>query len=206
MSWTLMDTKLAEYADELAKIGVPNKYLGAVATSIRDEVVAINADILRQTFSARYPDAASINDQLIYNWTFSEQQFDLIYGDDAVNQTAVLAANYLYFVYAQDTYLKAIIPASSKLGPSRPIAEFLTSGEVWSFRNAFAHGRWRYVGDGTLMDIEYLEGGRPDGEVGSLSHQKLVFWHLLSKTILGLWSARIADLRQPLHDISQVSR
>jgi hypothetical protein len=206
MSWTLMDQRLAESADELRRIGVPNAYLGTVATSIRDEVVALNADILRDSFSARYPDAASVNDQLIYNWTFSEQRFDLIYGDDAVNQTAVLATNYLYFVYAQDTYFEAILSASSKLGPSRPIAKFLTSGDVRSFRNAFAHGRWRYVGSSNLLDIEFLEGGKPDGEVRVLSHQKLVFWHLLSKTVLGLWSARIADLRQPLHDLSQVSQ
>ncbi|MDV6373336.1 hypothetical protein [Deinococcus arenicola] len=206
MSWTQMDMSLAEYADDLKGIGVPDEFLHRIATSVRHEILSLDADILKAKFSARYPDAASVYDQIIYNWTFSGSHQDEIDSDVAVNQTAVLAANYLYFIYAQDTYLQAIANVSPKRGPSHPIAKFLTTGEVWGFRNAFAHGEWCYVGEKNSMDIQYIHRVKGIEEFRLISPRKLHLWHLLSKTLLGLWSARMADLRQPIQNASQVSQ
>ena len=199
MSWSQMDKRLAEYSDALLEMGIHPRDLDKLATRIRDELLSLDSQILKDKFSASYPSALSVNDQIVYNLTFSEKYFSLIYSDDSVNQTAVISANYLYFVYTQDSYLKAILTSAPKGGPSKVVAKFLTSGEVWRFRNAFAHGQWQYTGEGTLKDIEYRVGGRPSGQLATITPQKLLFWHMLSKTILGLWTARLADLRQPLH-------
>ncbi|THF86221.1 hypothetical protein E7T09_13500 [Deinococcus sp. KSM4-11] len=136
--------------------------------------------------------------ELAHILTFAERYFVEIYSDDSMNHAAVLSANYLYFVYTQDSYLKAIVSASPRHGPSKAVSKFLTTGEVWGFRNAFAHGQWRYVGSGRHPDIEYREDGKKEGRILILTPEKLQLWHWLSRTVLGLWAARIAYLRQPI--------
>ena len=196
MAWELMDQCLGEYANELKRIGVPEDCLFSLATSIKAEMMGLDAVRLLEHFSVSYPDAASVSDQVIHNLMFTEKYENLISSDSALNHTAMLANNYIYFVYTQDTYLKAISSAAPKRGPSRAVAKYLTSGEVWNFRNAFAHGKWRYVGEGNPL-IEYLPDGKNYNIPVILEPHKLRLWQLLSRTILGFWTAYLADLKQP---------
>lgn len=177
-------------------MGVPDGSLPGLASAIREEVLSVQPNIIIKVFRDIYPDAASVNDQIVYNWTFAERNFLDIYADDAVNATAVLAANYLYFVYTQDGFLKSVLTAAPKKGPSRAIANFLMSGEVRTFRNAFAHGRWRYVGESS---IEYTRFKDLTSEVSILDVKTLILWQSLSKIIIAFWSARAADVISPLN-------
>jgi len=194
-----MDRSLAEYPEELRAIGIAEEQICCLASAIRDEFMALDAQNLKDKFPLYYPDASSISDQIIYNWTFAETHVKLLYSDDSVNQMGVLAANYLYFVYTQDTLLKAIKGFSPRKGPSRALSIFLTEGKVRRFRNAFSHGTWRYIdGKGTFKNIEYIDSGNSKTDVYILDTNTLQLWHLLSKTLIGIWIGRIADLRQPL--------
>ncbi|WP_394650435.1 hypothetical protein, partial [uncultured Deinococcus sp.] len=95
MAWELMDQCLGEYADELKRIGVPENCLFSLATSIKAEMMGLDSVHLIENFSASYPDAASVSDQIIHNLMLVEKYNHLIFSDIVLNHTAMLANNYI---------------------------------------------------------------------------------------------------------------
>ena len=194
------DERLKEHAETLLKIGIPSRFTSCLAISIRQELLDLDRDLLRSKFPMLYPDAHSIYEQMVDNWEFAVRNHKQIYLDIPTNRTAVIATNYLYFVYTKDTLLQSIKQVSAKNGPYRAICEFLCGKDVSRLRNALSHGTWRYTGNEDLQTLEYKDVFEDKNTVYTIEPQELGVWHLLSRTLIGYWSAFIADLRQPLED------
>jgi hypothetical protein len=64
----------------------------------------------------------------------------------------VIAQNYVCFVYLGEAWFKALREIMPPGTVTRKLCQFLTDNPVRAFRNALAHGNWRYAGDyGSLI-------------------------------------------------------
>lgn len=190
------DERLKEHVETLLKIGIPPQFINCLATSVREELLSLDRNLLRDKFPMLYPDAHSIYEQMVDNWEFAVRNHEQIYSEIPTNHTAVVATNYLCFVYMKDTLLKSIKQMSLVGGASRTICEFLCGKDVSHLRNALSHGTWRYIDNEYLQTLEYKD----KNNIYTIDPHKLSVWHLLSRTLIGYWSAFIADLKQPLED------
>jgi len=97
----------------------------------------------------------------------------------------VIVQNYICFVYLNDNCLK-ILRKQSKTTITQKCCKYLTNNPVRAFRNALAHGNWKYNTDFTGLLYFAHKGDNPDGPMTEfeVSQQELDFWHSLTKCTL----------------------
>ncbi len=80
----------------------------------------------------------------------------------------VVYQNYVCFVYLKEACFDALRRELPTGSTAKRCCKYLTDDPVRAFRNAVAHGNWRYLTD--FSGLEYLgsQGGRPDGAYGSV--------------------------------------
>ena len=115
MSWAHLDEALSKYPVELKAMGVPEDCILTIATCIKKELFQLNSDVLIKGFLHHYPDSNSIFTEVESNLKLLSMYNDAKVQDKAIEHGLSLATNYLYFVYAQDSFLKPSLGAPQKL-------------------------------------------------------------------------------------------
>ncbi len=59
----------------------------------------------------------------------------------------VVTQNYICFVYLSEGWTKGLCRATPTGSVTRKVSSFLTDNPIRRFRNAIAHGNWRYSED-----------------------------------------------------------
>ena len=167
--------------------------MGGWAGRLRDDVLVAPADCTRLASAIaaemagaadatvrRVADASPVPlrarlDELVAYQAFA----DLTNGTPhpAVVRARVIAQCYICFVYLKDRWFHSLAEAFPEDATVARVARYLTAGRVRSFRNAFAHGNWRYAGD--FSGLEFWDRGfsAPD----KVSQEDLNFWQSLSR-------------------------
>ncbi|MDT8302576.1 MAG: hypothetical protein RQ760_13915 [Sedimentisphaerales bacterium] len=98
----------------------------------------------------------------------------------AVIRAQIIAQNYICFVYLGDSLFKVLRKRIPNESVTKKCCKFLTDNPVRAFRNALAHGNWKYTGDFSGLIYWSKKGDRKD--------EPLTKWKV-SKNQLGLWQA-----------------
>ena len=154
---TVLDEKLSSFSTRLRDdLGITPPDSNALASAIRSELYA--ADI------ASLPTLAS-DSPLALRDRFHELHRLLSWMDQSHGSQdqygQFVALNYFCFVYlgqACFTVLRKELPSQSI---SRKCCTFLTDNPVRAFRNALAHGNWRFLLDGSAVDFWARKGSDP---------------------------------------------
>jgi hypothetical protein len=95
----------------------------------------------------------------------------------------VIVQNYVCFVYLGDACFRVLrkqAPVGSTVGQC---CRFLTDNPVRAFRNAIAHGNWRYLEDFSGLAFWSRKGDDPDENPAEyeVSQNELDFWQSLAR-------------------------
>jgi hypothetical protein len=112
----------------------------------------------------------------------------------ALVRAQVILQNYICFVYLDDWFktLRGSLPAESTTGKC---CVFLTNGPVSAFRDALAHGNWKYNDDFSGL-IYWANEGRDSAEPMTrweVSQLELDFWQALARCVAYVTASELGD-------------
>lgn len=104
----------------------------------------------------------------------------------AMQRAAVIARNYVCFVYLKDACFEVVSKYASVGSVAARCTQYLSRGLVRDFRNAFSHANWHYNSSFTGVECWVLEDARNRNSplrYFQVSQNDLDFWQALSLAI-----------------------
>jgi hypothetical protein len=100
----------------------------------------------------------------------------------AITRAQVITMNYVCFVYLKESWFEALHEVMATGTATSLCCAFLLSEPLRRFRNAFAHGNWRYLQDFSGLEFWARATGTGTTEIRSEVLQlDLDFWQTLSR-------------------------
>ncbi len=100
----------------------------------------------------------------------------------AVTRAQVITQNYVCFVYLKESWFEALHQVMAAGTATALCCAFLLSAPLRRFRNAFAHGNWRYLQDFSGLEFWARAKGTASTETRTeLLQLELDFWQTLSR-------------------------
>ena len=100
-------------------------------------------------------------------------------------RTQIIVQNYICFVYLKDALFEALREIFSSDSLTKKCCNFLLNNPVRAFRNAIAHGNWKYNENCTGIEFWAHKGDLTKSKMTKWEvHQKeLAFWQALSRMV-----------------------
>jgi hypothetical protein len=100
-----------------------------------------------------------------------------------LTRAQVIVQNYVCFVYLGDACFRVLRREALAGSTLKRCCRFLTDNPVRAFRNAVAHGNWRYLDDFSGLVFWARKGDDPDEAPAqfTVSQRDLNFWQALSR-------------------------
>ncbi len=179
--WFQIDRQLLPWETKLRDdVGLSSSQASSLASSISREVALLapsNQDQLRHT--SPIPLTSRLEEIKAFQlW------MDIAHGTShpAVTRAQVITQNYICFVYLKESWFEMLHQEMTPDTATFLCLTFLLSEPLRRFRNAFAHGNWRYLQD--FSGIEFWARAKDLGtqEVRSEVLQlEFDFWQTLSR-------------------------
>jgi hypothetical protein len=178
-----LDHQLAQWSARLiSEVRLSEPVAGALGSTIAREVAALDSQLrlrLRETHHVPLSDRL---DELVAFQAF----MDSVHGIGApppIIRAQVIIQNYVCFVYLGESCfreLRKVLPSSSA---AFKCCVFLTSNPVRAFRNALAHGNWRYVPDFSGIEFWARKGATLDEPLArwEVPQEDLTFWQAVAR-------------------------
>ncbi|OQY06726.1 MAG: hypothetical protein B6I25_03380 [Planctomycetales bacterium 4572_13] len=105
--------------------------------------------------------------------------------DPSVIRAQVCYQNYICFVYLGDIWFKAFMKNLDHNPSLRKCCKRLTNNPIRAFRNAIAHGNWRYLSDFSGIEFWAKKGSNQNKEMTrfEVSQDNLHFWQALARCV-----------------------
>lgn len=182
-----LDAQLAKFGDELTDaIGVDREIAARMATTVAAELRFLPVDAKNKILSSSPVDVENRLSELTAFQTF----MDLVSAGreaphPAVVRAQVLYQNYVCFVYLGEALFKILSKSAPQDSVARKCARFLTDNPVRAFRNAIAHGNWRYRDDFSGLIFWARKGGDSSEPLQEfeVKQQELDFWQTLARGV-----------------------
>ncbi len=180
-----LDKQLYEYRQQMKEsVGVDDKYLSAICTTIYKELKHLSAENLKRIESASPVSLKLRVEELqAFNMMMNRVNGQLIKHPEII-RTQVIVQNYISFVYLKDNCFEVtrkIMPYGTL---TRRICKFLLNNPVRAFRNSIAHGNWQYTNDfHGIKYYAYKGESKPNVEPQEMSE------YIVSNDELGFWQA-----------------
>ena len=103
-----------------------------------------------------------------------------------LTRAQVIVQNYVCFVYLKDSCFEIIAKKANEDSVAAKCANYLATGVVRDFRNAFSHANWKYNATFTGLDCWVLEDSRNrSGPMRqfTVSQDDLNFWQTLARCV-----------------------
>ncbi|MGO8854778.1 MAG: hypothetical protein ACLQO1_03580 [Steroidobacteraceae bacterium] len=181
-----LDEQLARFGDELkGALGIDREIAAKVATTVAAELRFLPLEAKNKILNES---PVGVKDRLSELTAF-QAFMDLVStrpdAHPAVVRAQVLYQNYVCFVYLGEALFKILSKSAPQDSLARKCARFLTDNPVRAFRNAVAHGNWRYRDDFSGLIFWARKGSDPseplqEFEVGQ---QELDFWQTLARGV-----------------------
>ena len=181
-----LDAQLARFDKELREhVGLKSDVTTKVATTVAAELRFLPVDaksLILQASPVRIGDRLS---ELKAFQAFMDLQATYGTAPAAIVRAQVLYQNYICFVYLGEALFKVLSKSVPPASVTRKCARFLTDNPVRAFRNAIAHGNWRYRDDFTGLVFWARKGGDPSEELHrfEVEQHELDFWQALSRGV-----------------------
>ena len=178
IDWTVLDRQMEPWAVRLRDdLGVQPADSKALASAIAREVSLISTASKAQLKQGSHVTLRDRLDELVAFQAWA----DLTGTKPAppIARALVLTQLYICFVYLKDAWFRSLRDAMPANSATARVCHFLTTDPVRSFRNAIAHGRWRYRGDFGALEYWPDASERIALEVTQLD---LDFWQALSRS------------------------
>lgn len=181
----VFDEQLASHAQQLSKdLGLDPFSSRRLATKVYDEISELPSEgrdlLLRSSPVSPRDRLHQIEQSIAFNAACSRDIFERVPGV-AYAHTVTLC--YISVVYLAeplfDEMFKVLGPDSS----GKKCAKYLRKNPIRAFRNALAHGHWRFRDDGSGIDFWARKGstGNEPMVQWEVSQQDLVFWYSLAR-------------------------
>ncbi|WP_100792367.1 hypothetical protein [Leptospira brenneri] len=182
-----LDLQMKAYQQEL----VENVFLNyqqtiKIATNLGIDFTNSKERILREinendkiSFNDRYNEFLSFQGMMdIFNSNKS------ILKNPEIVRMQVIAQNYISFTYFNEIIYHSVEKFMQNDSVAKKCINFITTGRVRLFRNAFSHGNWKYKSDYSGL-IFYARENKHDTSLKEfhLEDFELGFWQSLSRTI-----------------------
>lgn len=100
----------------------------------------------------------------------------------AITRAQVITQSYVCFIYLKESWFGALHQVMAADTATYLSCAFLLSEPIRRFRNAFAHGNWRYLQDFSGLEFWARASGTGTAEIRSeVSQLELNFWQALSR-------------------------
>jgi hypothetical protein len=179
--WVPIDRQMQPWGTRLRDdLGLSALQAGELASCISKEVAALTPS-QRDQLRLMSPIPASYR---LAELTAFQAWMDIARGapHPAVTRAQVITQNYVCFVYLKESWFEVLHQVMSPNTATVACCAFLLSEPLHRFRNAFAHGNWRYLSDFSGLEFWARVKGRGTTEVRSEVLQlELDFWQALSR-------------------------
>lgn len=110
---------------------------------------------------------------------------DLFANVPGVAYAHTITLSYISVVYLSETLFDVIYKILEPNSPGKKSAAYLRNNPVRAFRNALAHGHWKFRSDGTAIEYWARKGstGTEPMAKWEVSQNDLVFWYSLSRAV-----------------------
>jgi hypothetical protein len=179
-----LDSQLLKFREHLIRnVKIPESSVDKVATIIASEIRFLKTTE-KEAISAASPvgiDARWDELRAFQSWSdFALTQKS----DPAITRTAIIAQNYICFVYLKDACFETVTKYVANGSVTHLCCTFLSSGNLRKFRNGFSHANWCYKEDFSGLRYWVRKNPRePDGELieYEVSKEELAFWQCLAR-------------------------
>jgi hypothetical protein len=194
--WTEIDMQFQGWYPRLRDdVGIGKEESAALATTIASEV----GKLPKETLELAGEDSTILFKDRVDELTAFQRFMDYVRRapapDPAIVRAQVILQNYICFVYLGDSCFRTL----RKLLPSESTAKkccvFLTDNPVRAFRNAMAHGNWKYNVDFTGLTFWARKGsGSQEPMIRfEVSQLDLDFWQALARCVAYVTASVLAD-------------
>jgi hypothetical protein len=181
-----LDAQLAKFRKELGEfVGLESDVIAKVATTVAAELRFLPPEAKSSIIQSS---PVTIEDRLSELTAF-QAFMDLSTASRRPNpafvRAQVLYQNYVCFVYLGEALFKILSKSAPPASVTRRCARFLTDNPVRAFRNAVAHGNWRYRDDFTGLVFWARKGSTPTEELQhfEVGQHELNFWQTLARGV-----------------------
>lgn len=180
--FSALDSQLARWAERLkADVRVPIDAVSHVASQIAADVRE-----LEPTARARLRPIGqvSLQDRLDELVAFQAYMDSVSPGSPPqMVRAQVIVQNYVCFVYLGEALFRTLRAVTRPGSTARKCATFLTDNPIRAFRNAVAHGNWRYAPDFGGIEFWARKGSGADEPMASFEvrQDELSLWQCVAR-------------------------
>jgi hypothetical protein len=177
-----LDKQMSVWAPRIkADLGVSVEASTKLATTIASETRALPEGV-RSSAAGGPISRGHRLDELVAFQTFLESTAST--AEPPTVRAQVVVTNYICFVYLGESCFKALRNEFPIGSAGRACCRFLTDNPVRAFRNAIAHGNWRYKTDFSGLEFWARKGDRLDEPLASyeVTQHDLNFWQMVAMT------------------------
>jgi hypothetical protein len=180
-NWQSLDRQMHPWGTRLRDdLRLAPAQAGSLATSISGEVESVTASVKDRLRRASPIPLSCRLDELIAFQAWMDMAHEAAH--PAINRAQVITQNYVCFAYLKESWFEALHELLPSGTVTSSCCEFLLSEPLRRFRNAFAHGNWRYLTDFSGLEFWARARGTATEEVRTeLPQVELSFWQTLSR-------------------------
>ena len=181
-----LDAQIAEFASELkATLGLDGEAARKLTTSVGAELRFLPVETKREILAATPVDPSARLGELVAFQAFMDQVRGARRPHAATVRAQVVYQNYVCFVYLGESLFRVLAKSAPTASLTRKCARFLTDNPVRAFRNALAHGNWKYREDFTGLVFWARKGSDPAESMSEfqVDQRTLDFWQALTRGI-----------------------
>lgn len=178
-----LDVQMQRFAPRLRDdLGISSEASNQLASAIAAEVASLPASARLEARASTPVDLGQRLDELVSFQAFMQQ----VHGSPAsppLVRAQVVVQNYVCFVYLGESCFKVLGKLLPSTSAGRACCRFLTDNPVRAFRNALAHGNWRYApgfGGLTYWARKGSDQAEPLSQFEVTQHE-LDFWQALAR-------------------------
>jgi len=181
--WQNLDRQLYPWETKLHNdVGLTTLQDHTVASTISNEISMLDTaarDRLR--YSLHIPLESRLEEIIAFQkWMDFSQKIK----KPEIIRAQVITQNYICFVYLKESWFEELYQVMTPKTVTRLCCAFLLLEPIRRFRNAFAHGNWKYLHD--FSGLEIWARARNSGKYelrSEVSELDLNFWQMLSRCI-----------------------
>jgi hypothetical protein len=183
--WSSLDAQMRRYSPHLRDdLRIDAMASNSLATTIAQEWASLPPSTVIDILQS---DAVGLPKRLEELGVF-QAFMDVVPGNPlgpSVVRAQVITQNYVCFVYLGDSCFKILRKHASPGSTIRKCCCFLTDNPVRAFRNAIAHGNWRYNEDFSGLTFWARKGDLSDEPISEfqVSQLELGFWQALARCV-----------------------
>ncbi|WP_375585957.1 hypothetical protein [Cyclobacterium xiamenense] len=185
MPFQNFDAQLFQFRDKLETIvKIPSGNVDCVASKIANEIEN-NKGVLRDKIMLASPIPLETRLEELNSFQTMMDTFNNLKPLPEIIRTQVITQNYICFVYLKDTLFDVLRKNSEKGSVTKICTNFLLENPVRSFRNAIAHGNWKFNQDYTGIEFWARKGGNSGDPLTKflVLQSELGFWQMLARAV-----------------------